>query len=375
VFYARRAPGFPTPDDLEEKPSSAFVFFCVDRQAFVVVILNERHIFVLNDWPWIRDVRRLRPGMLHMIQRIAFTGIAVTAAVALLAAQSPQKVAFEVASVRLVETPTPSRRTQTDTRFDWVSVPVREVLLMAFRVEAFRLVVPDSVRTMWVEIHATLPPGATRQQVPEMLRTLVIERFGLVTHVESRPIEVGELTIGKGGLKMPEVQPVDDLKTPFPVAAGGPNSPSFDQLAGSPDNPTRIIITPGGGMREVTARTNWESKETGRGTMVYDATRATMEQLRDMISSSVGKPVIDKTGLTGLYQFRIELPLNTAIAAQVRQRAGINGTPLTVDAINSDPSSGSAFKAVETLGLKLEERRTNFDVLVVDKLEKTPTPN
>lgn len=299
-----------------------------------------------------------------------------------LSGQVVPRSAFEVASVRLVEKPTPSKRTITDTRVDLVSYPIQELILMAYNVERYRLVLPDWVigAGIWVEIHATLPAGGTAKQLPEMLRTLLAERFGMVAHVEPRPMDVYELTIASGGIKMREVEPFDDRKTVYPVMKGGPDSP-FDSIVGS-DNQTRMIMSPDGGLRSITADSNYERKSTQHGTTKYDATRVRMPLLVEIVSSSVGRPVIDKTGLTGLYQFQIELPLNPNIGltvARAMERSGITttrtGDPINVNALNTEPASGSAFKAVESLGLKLEARRLPFDVLVVDKLEKAPTAN
>jgi uncharacterized protein (TIGR03435 family) len=309
--------------------------------------------------------------------RICAVMLAVTAP---LLAQTPPKVAFEVASVRLVEKPTPPKRTITDNRVDLVSYPIREIMLMAYNVEPYRLVVPDWVLDagMWVEIHGTFPAGSTAKQIPDMLRTLLAERFGMVAHVEARPIDVCELTIAPGGLKMRVVEAVDDRQTAYPVVKGGPDSPPFDSIGG-PDNQTRLVLSPDRVTRLVTAETNYAWKDTDHGTVIYDATRVRMAQLVDMVKSSVGKPVVDKTGLTGLYQFQIELPRNMANAARDLERAGItrnaNGDPINIAAIRAEPVAGSPFKAVEGLGLKLEEKRLPFDVLVVDKLEQAPTPN
>jgi uncharacterized protein (TIGR03435 family) len=136
-------------------------------------------------------------------------------------------------------------------------------------------------------------------------------------------------------------------------------------------------------VRIVTAETNYEMKSSnGRGTTTYDATRVRMADLAGMISASIGKPVIDKTGLTGLYRFQIELPnrpVNAAAMVEAMQRAGVttnrSGEPITVRTPDDVPPGGSATRAVEALGLRLQDRRAPFDVLVVDKLEKIPTPN
>ena len=65
-----------------------------------------------------------------------------------------------------------------------------------------RVSAPDWVNAVMVEIQATMPAGATAQQVPEMLHTLLEERFGLVTRREARPMDAHELAVAPGGMKM-----------------------------------------------------------------------------------------------------------------------------------------------------------------------------
>jgi uncharacterized protein (TIGR03435 family) len=249
--------------------------------------------------------------------------------------------------------------------------PLREVLMMAFGVEPYRLATPDWVKGQRIDIHATIPTGAARERVPEMLQSLLVERFRLVTHFESRPVALCELTVGKDGMKMREVEPVNELTRPFLDLSG---KPLPEILSGPPENQTRTLMTGIGGFRVVTASTSYESRITGSRATQIVATRMTMQELAGLLGGSVDRPVIDKTGLTGVYQFTIELPENAAMLARVAQASGLttnrNGEPL-----NADPSGGSAFKAVETLGLKLEERRSPLDVLVVDKIERNPTEN
>jgi len=145
------------------------------------------------------------------------SSIAVSGAVAPFA-QSKPAPAFEVASVRLA-TGGPSRRSSviTDRRVD-ITESLRGILSLAFRVMS-----PAQLVTPWpppfdeaVDIHATLPAGATVQQVPEMLQQLLAERFGLVVHRESRPMDAYELVVGANGTTMREVEPVDELRKEFP---------------------------------------------------------------------------------------------------------------------------------------------------------------
>ena len=97
----------------------------------------------------------------------------------------------------------------------------------------------------------------------------------------------------------------------------------------------------------------------------------TMGELATNLKSRTDRPVLDKTGLTGLYQFTIELPaLREGVRAM--QRLGIttthDGRP-----INPDPPGVSVFTAAKSIGLKLESRRSPVDIVVIDKIARNPT--
>jgi uncharacterized protein (TIGR03435 family) len=284
-------------------------------------------------------------------------------------AQTTKTIAFEVASVRVGDSRTLPSRTVTDQRVDLVSYPTREILVLAFGVEAGRVIAPDWVIEHRLDIHATIPPGVTRQQVPAMLQTLLAERLGLVARTESRLIDVYELLVATDGIRMPEVEPINELTKPFSDPSGQP--PLMDTVSGPPENQTRTIVV-GTRTRIVTASTLYESQRTERGSRQIDAARMTMPELTQVLRASLDRPVIDKTALTGGYRFRIDLP-PAAGAVRVAQRLGL--TNLDGSAINADPSGASAFKAVETLGLKLEPGKAPVPFLVVDKIERNPTPN
>jgi uncharacterized protein (TIGR03435 family) len=76
------------------------------------------------------------------------------------------------------------------------------------------------------------------------------------------------------------------------------------------------------------------------------------------------QPIIDSTGLNGVYQFNVELPLDARIVSMLIREGKL-----------TDPTGVSPFSAMESLGLKLQRREAPIDVVVVDKLERTPTEN
>ena len=296
----------------------------------------------------------------------------VCVTVAALTAQGNGSPSFEVASVRLSGPGTAFSQRITETRVDLAKFPLRQVLWIAFRIEPLqsaRISVPDWSRDLRVDIHATIPQGSSREQVPEMLQRLLTERFGLRVSVAPRLTDVYELVVASGAIRMSEVQAVNELDKKLETA------PFSDQVVEEFDGPVRLTVNPGGrpGMRTTTERSMYERIfNIGRPTYQLKAARISMKEFASLLNANVARPVFDRTRLTGLYQFEIELPFDAAYVGAVAP-LGItrtaDGQPL------SDPTGASAMKAVEALGLKLEPRRIPLDTIVVDSLNKTPTEN
>jgi uncharacterized protein (TIGR03435 family) len=98
--------------------------------------------------------------------------------------------------------------------------------------------------------------------------------------------------------------------------------------------------------------------------------------LSESLARFVDKPVIDMTGLTGLYDFDLVFTPEDFRAMMIRAavKAGITLPPEAMKLL--DGSNGdSLFTAIETIGLKLEQRKAPIEVLVIDHIEKSPTDN
>jgi len=302
-----------------------------------------------------------------MRTHVAAASLALAVSVAGLAQNA--KPTFEVASIRAATPGTRSSQRVTETRLDFVNTSLRLVLLTAFRIEQFRLSAPTWLNTVNFDIRATYQVGA-QAQVPEMLQTLLAQRFGLVTHVEPRPVDAYELVVAKSGITVREVEAVNELDKDFrsdPTARAS----VIDTVSDTPDGPVRSVMIPLGG-RTVTARSLYDTWTTAQRTFQVNATRITMTEFARILGRNVDRPVIDKTGLTGVYQFKVELDVNQNALRGLRSlgiTTTVTGEPIDV------PTGVSTFKAVESLGLKLEERRSPLDVVVVDTIERNPAGN
>lgn len=285
------------------------------------------------------------------------------------AAQSQPRPAFEVASVRVFDLGNGFRNLHrtTEARVDRIR-SMAMLLMEAFRQPTFyRLSAPAWVNEVTVEIQATMPAGATVQQVPEMLHTLLEERFGLVTHREARPLDAFELVVAPDGMKMKKVEPVNELDKELHLdpSSGLPQREVYARE--TPDGTVRVFQVPGGGSTRMTSRTLYERRTIHNEGSIITATRMSMAELVSELETNVDAPIVDSTGLTGVYQFSIQLPRD-AVFTRMLQRVGA-GTAL-------EPAGGvSTFKALEGIGLKLERRRLPVEVIVVDKLSRIPTAN
>ena len=291
-----------------------------------------------------------------------------------------QRLAFEVASARVVldmnvPTDAPFRFSTvvTEQRVHLVQ-PLRSILQRALRVQKhYQLVAPDWTNAWIVEIRGTLPPDATMEQVPEMLHALLIERFGLVTHAEARTMDAYQLLVGATGIKMREVEAVNELDKRFDDVVTT-SSGAADRTSQTADGPMRTMNTRGA-LRRITSRTMYE-RTTGGGSAgtTITATRMTMAELVSILTPNIGEPVVDRTGLTGIYQFTIELPRDEADREPIRALLASLGRTSSALA-DWPPGTATTKEAVEGLGLKLERRRMPVDVVVIDSIQRQPTEN
>ena len=296
--------------------------------------------------------------------------VAATVVILALAGGSAQtgKPAFEVASVRPATPKTPLSQRISETRLDFVNTSMRAIILTAFRIEPFQLVAPGWFNTTNFDIHATFPAGS-QAQAREMLQTLLAERFGLTSHVEQRPVPAYELMVGKDGVKMREAETANDVEKDF--STDSRVTASTNRVQETVDGPVRTMMIPFGG-RTVTTRSLYDMWTSPQGTIMLDATRITMPELAQLLILIVDRPVVDKTGLTGVYQFKVELGAAQSAIRSLRSAGitkAVDGTPI------DQPTGVSTPKALEGLGLKLEDRRSPFDMLVIDKMEQTPREN
>src|SRR5665213_3252841 len=128
---------------------------------------------------------------------------------------------FEIASVKRSAPGTASEAipAQTDpTRINYPGVTLKSVLALAYGVTPEQIAGPKWLGDDRFDIVATLPAGATPQQVPVMLQHLLADRFGVAVHEENRTTTFSALVPAKGGAKLknvekPEISATVDLSS------------------------------------------------------------------------------------------------------------------------------------------------------------------
>jgi uncharacterized protein (TIGR03435 family) len=257
--------------------------------------------------------------------------------------QASAREEFEVAAVKPF-TPNPNGwvarteggpGTSDPDRIRYLNLTLKSLLATAYGVENFMMSGPAGLDERWI-IDATIRPGATKEQVNQMLQNLLLERFKMTLHREMRTATVYELTVVKKGPKLREF--VESAPAPADGKLSITEKDGFVRIRPGP----RPVGFVGGGI--------WHAWGGGE----------TVSELVNFLSSELKARVVDKTGLTGKYDYNLEY----------------SGSPLNAATDNLTDSAPDFVMAVrDQLGLKLESKKGPLDLLVIDHIEKTPTAN
>jgi uncharacterized protein (TIGR03435 family) len=240
---------------------------------------------------------------------------------------------------------------------------------------AYEINGPDWMVTDRFDIAARLPEGASSDTAPDMMRTLLDDRFKLVVHREKQDQPVLALVVGKAGSKLKEATVAPTLlDDSVPLK---PGESRMDTATG----PVVLRKNPDGSTTyDMGARGSFKLKfDRETLSMHMEASSITMTGFAAMINTlggGEGREVVDSTGLTGNYQAAVDFALADLTSSLHAQGIDVpsGGAPQGDGA--TDPEGGATVSAaLEKLGLKLEKSRAPVDRLVVDHVEKSPTEN
>jgi uncharacterized protein (TIGR03435 family) len=173
---------------------------------------------------------------------------------------------------------------------------------------------------------AGISNGNRQNGMNQMIQSMLADRFQLRTHRETRELPVFLLTVAKSGLKM---QPTVEGR----------------------DGP--------GGLKSGSSR----SSQT-KATVEISGSGITMTRLANMLAGPAARAILDRTNLTGTYDFTLKFVVDQPAAA-----------PPGATESSTDPSGPSLFTALqEQLGLRLEAGKGPVDTLVIDSVQR-PSEN
>jgi uncharacterized protein (TIGR03435 family) len=266
---------------------------------------------------------------------LAFASTLLAAATAWGQAAAP--LSFEVASVKQV-TPNlaqPDRRvTVGPSRIDFPGVTLWYCISYAYGMKSYQMSGPDWLRQARYEIEAKGPDGATREDLPRMMQTLLRDRFQLQTHQETRDIAVLLLAPDKDGPKLKDA-------------------------------------APGSGDGQGGAQVAMSASETGGERLEIHS--GAMSTLANTLTGLLGRPVVDQTGLAGRYDFTLDFSRTETAGSNAT--GGFNEPPALPPPPPGAEPGVSIYNSIRELGLRLVPQKRPMPVLVIDRANKEPTAN
>ena len=252
--------------------------------------------------------------------RAALTaGIVMAGACAAFGQTKESAPAFEVASVKVSD---PSFGEGRGNRQDQISISpggvtmmntrLKSIIQWAFHLQNIQVTGPGWIESSHFDIVAKAPGLADEDHLRAMVQSLLAQRFKLAYHKETKEMTAYVMTVGKNGHKM----------------------------------------TPSQGEGEM-------SVQPGPSRMVAHFTHVTAARLAEMTQSPLQGVVVDQTGLKGEWDFTLDA-------------STFAGTPPS----SMEEAIGMVIQAVyDQLGIKIDQKKTQAEVLVVEHAEKVPVEN
>jgi uncharacterized protein (TIGR03435 family) len=248
----------------------------------------------------------------------------ILAAVLIALATAAAQTSFEVASVRISQLAKAGGEGSTRESIEpgpgglaMRNISLRSAIRWAYGVKDFQISAPGWMDSERYDIAAKAPGAVSNDQLRLMLRALLTERFKLALHRETKELAVYALVVGKRGSRLEAAKTEGE-----------------------------------GSMRVANGALEFQSMS--------------MAEFAERLSArpfGVERPVVDRTGLQGPFDFRMKLAENDGELKHSLERREIE-------------HDSSMFTApLEDVGLRLEAQKGPIEILVIDRAEKVPVEN
>jgi len=229
-----------------------------------------------------------------------------------LAQPQAERPGYEVASIKPNNSSSGSSRSNgSKGQIVFNNVSLKRLIERAYSVKPFQVVAPDWTESVHFDIAAKYPPDTKDKDRPLMLRALLEDRFKLAVHRESKEVQGYELLVAKKGFKLKPVEP---------------------------------------GVANTNSR--------GAYAQTLTATKVSMDGLADYVARNLDKAVVDKTGITGVYDFEFRWSKEVQTSN------------------DGEADAPTLFAALEeSLGLRLQAHKVPLTMFIVDHVERMPDEN
>src|SRR5688572_7974899 len=304
-----------------------------------------------------------------MKRGITLLGLGLAVALAVMLTAVAQTTSFEVASIR-PSNPNPATPIAAAPmilpalgRLTAQNVTLRMLVMGAYQKQPFEIVGgPEWQNADKFDINAkAVDASLTTDQMLGLLKTLLADRFKLKLHTETREVPIYALVLSRS-----------DRRLGAKLKASADDCPDFkvqqqQQLEAIAKSGLQALAASAMKPGE-TRPCAFGSYPAGQGLIGVKASGQALSTLALVLTQLTGRPVIDKTELTGLYDFELTIDLQTI--ARLYADLGIN-MPLPAG-LPEGPSLMTLPQG--DLGLKLDSQRGPGEVLVIDSADR-PEPD
>jgi bla regulator protein blaR1 len=255
---------------------------------------------------------------------------------------------FEVVSIKPFDPSATLRLSMTPTRYDMAGMPLRALVAQALVTPPNRIIgLPDWVDKERYAIAAKAPDGTSSNAMFTMITNLLKDRFNLAMHRETREMPVYHLVFARADKRFGPALTETSAECKTLIVARLEAAQHGGAPPADPNGCVSLRINPG----------------------IVSIRGAQPAMIAGSLPAFVGRPVFDKTGLTGYFDYTLKW---TPVAGSDNPLLfGLPPGGLPDATPPADPDAPNIFTAVqEQLGLKLESSRGPVDVIVIDRIEK-----